>query len=68
MMPRDVLSSVGCESCHGPGSIHMLNMQGKGPFEGPGIEPGSVDTCMTCHDDFNSPEFEVVEYWERIAH
>jgi predicted CXXCH cytochrome family protein len=39
----------GCESCHGPGSLHVEAGGGKGKFI---INPGkSPDACMACHLD-----------------
>jgi hypothetical protein len=65
---RSGVKSVTCESCHGPGSVHALNKQGQGPFEGPGIQGGSMLGCVKCHDEVNSPEFDPAEYWPKIEH
>ncbi len=68
--PRDAVSAVSCESCHGPGRAHAELMQGGGGAAAGGfsIDRGSVAGCLGCHDDFNSPEFEAQAYWEMIKH
>src|SRR5215210_7439443 len=39
--------SAGCESCHGPGSLHVTAGGGRGKFiVNPGREP---QACFTCH-------------------
>jgi len=35
---------------------------------GTGIARGSTDTCLTCHDSYNSPQFEARAYWDKIKH
>jgi hypothetical protein len=52
---------VGCESCHGPGSIHS-----DGPGE-PNIlaKPGKAD-CVRCHNPENSSHFEFSTYLPQI--
>lgn len=56
------LANVGCESCHGPGSLHAARPKTiRMPKSG-------ERSCMSCHDRENSPNFEFRSYWKKIAH
>ncbi len=44
----DTTGAEGCETCHGPGSIHVDNGGGKGSIINPKRDP---ETCFTCHTD-----------------
>ena len=57
--PYNRLVNVQCEACHGYGTEHDRNG-----------EWGSLakDTCVTCHDAENSPDFDYATYWEKIKH
>ena len=57
------LAMVGCESCHGPGSNHLIN-----PQVGFGMVAKPQTLCTSCHDALNSPAFDYAEYWKRIDH
>jgi len=54
------LGAVQCEACHGPLVGH--------PEDG-AIIPQAVttETCIRCHDEANSPEFDPDRYWESVA-
>jgi hypothetical protein len=54
------LGAVQCEACHGPLAGH--------PEDG-SVAPRevTVDTCLTCHDEANSPEFDAESYWHSVA-
>jgi hypothetical protein len=54
------LGAVQCEACHGPLAGH--------PEDG-GVSSRAVtvETCLTCHDEANSPEFDPDAYWRRVA-
>jgi predicted CXXCH cytochrome family protein len=42
------LGDTGCETCHGPGSIHVKSGGGAGSIVNPGKSP---ETCFQCHLD-----------------
>jgi hypothetical protein len=58
---QPAMASVGCESCHGPGSKHVQS-----PYEAYGV--AGEKSCMSCHVSANSPKFSFKEYWEKIKH
>ncbi len=45
---NDTTGAEGCETCHGPGSIHADNGGGKGNIINPRKDP---EVCFTCHTD-----------------
>lgn len=60
------LGGVGCENCHGPGSLHVEDPWDLSLFDagGPNVtKPGQQDTCVPCHDVENSHGF--LERYER---
>lgn len=71
---KDPLAAVGCESCHGPGALHIKLAQdrkwqadsaARGRF---GIARGDLQACERCHDSYNSPGFKAATYWKSIQH
>jgi predicted CXXCH cytochrome family protein len=52
---------VGCESCHGPGSLHAEDPTPKNIVRSPGRE-----LCVTCHNPENSPHFDFATYLPRV--
>ena len=53
---------VGCESCHGPAKAHVLAPKKvRLPKLGEKI-------CTTCHTVDQSPRFNFLTYWRKIAH
>jgi len=60
---RAALVHVGCESCHGPGSDHLVT-----PAQGYGDLPSGFPACVACHTHDNSPEFAWDSYWALVQH
>ena len=60
------LKGVGCESCHGPGSVHVeVTQEG---FKGDGYGRVEPSDCEACHDLEHSSRFQYKDYWERVVH
>lgn len=61
------LIDVGCESCHGPGSLHVAAQSGA-----PGVEfrfrPLAAGDCLNCHHGEFSRPFHWDEFWPAIKH
>lgn len=55
-------AEVGCESCHGPGSLHALRPKAERLLGKPGLAE-----CRHCHDAENSPHFELEQYLARVV-
>ncbi len=52
---------VGCESCHGPGSLHNED-----PDSGHIARGNRIEDCIGCHDKENSPHFELERYLAEV--
>ena len=73
---NDSKASVGCESCHGPGSGYKSKKTMEGIFSGV-IDPATVgliapdkNVCITCHNE-KSPNFKKFDFdamAAKIAH
>ncbi len=55
------MADVGCESCHGPGSIHAEE-----PTEENVIAKPVEEHCVGCHEQENSPHFNFSTYLPQI--
>ena len=54
--------NVGCENCHGPGSLHLADGTGRSvlrPRPGPSV-------CVGCHTAENSIHFDYAKYLPRV--
>jgi predicted CXXCH cytochrome family protein len=52
---------VGCESCHGPGSLHAAAPTAQKVVARPGAQ-----MCVGCHNPENSPHFDFAAYLPRV--
>lgn len=57
--PFNRLINVQCEACHGYGTEHARD--GRWGAQ-------AKDSCVACHDQANSPNFDYATYWEKIKH
>lgn len=60
--PRAVeaYKAVQCEACHGPMRAHANQDGSRG-------RPVTEATCLGCHDEANSPDFDYASYLRRIS-
>lgn len=61
------LVDVGCESCHGPGSLHVQRQQGDGGVDFT-FRPLAAGDCQSCHYGEFSRPFDWDEFWPLIEH
>jgi hypothetical protein len=56
------LANVGCEMCHGAGSLHVQTTKVVAPF----VKSPGVNVCLQCHTKEHSDLFEFEKYKPRI--
>jgi hypothetical protein len=61
------LADVGCESCHGPGSLHVEQRQNHLPVTF-NFRPLGAGDCQKCHFGEFSRPFEWDRFWPHIQH
>jgi hypothetical protein len=78
------LKNVGCESCHGPCSLHVEDPDDMklrnainpwkakvvdGKLEVRKVVENRInDSCVKCHDTDNSHDYRFETYWPKVAH
>lgn len=61
------LADVGCESCHGPGSLHVEQHRAKLPITFK-FRPLGAGDCRKCHHGEFSRPFDWDVFWPHIKH
>jgi hypothetical protein len=61
------LVNVGCESCHGPGSLHVRQKEGDATVNFV-YRPLDAGDCQKCHQGEFSRPFDWNEFWPAIKH
>lgn len=61
------LVQVGCEGCHGPGSLHVRRMEGDTSIDFT-FRPLDAGDCRKCHFGEYSRPFRWAEFWPAIKH
>lgn len=61
------LVDVGCESCHGPGSLHVRQQQGDTTVNFT-FRPLDAGDCRKCHQGEFSRPFHWDEFWPLVKH
>jgi hypothetical protein len=76
------LKGVGCENCHGPGSLHIESPNNKeyalamtpwkvdptDSLKKKSVENKVFEMCFKCHDTDNDHNFDFDKRWKAIAH
>jgi hypothetical protein len=63
----DRLVDVGCESCHGPGSVHVALRQ-QGAVDGGKFRALGSGDCQKCHHGEFSRPFDFDKFWPHVRH
>ena len=61
------LTDVGCESCHGPGSLHVEQRRSDAPATDHFRTLGAGD-CQKCHHGEFSRPFDFDKFWPQVQH
>jgi hypothetical protein len=61
------LTDVGCESCHGPGSLHVRQREGDRTINFT-FRPLGAGDCAKCHYGEFSRPFDWGQFWPAIQH
>jgi hypothetical protein len=61
------LANVGCESCHGPGSLHVRQCEGDRTVNFT-FRPLGAGDCAKCHYGEFSRPFDWDQFWPAIQH
>jgi hypothetical protein len=61
------LANVGCESCHGPGSLHVQQYRDGAPIQFK-FRPLGAGDCQKCHYGEFSRPFDWDKFWPGIRH
>ena len=61
------LANVGCESCHGPGSLHVRQYRDGAPGQFK-FRPLGAGDCQKCHYGEFSRPFDWDKSWPTIQH
>lgn len=64
---KDKLVDVGCEGCHGPGSLHVRQRDGDATLDF-SYRPLGAGDCRKCHFGEFSRPFHWEEFWPAVKH
>jgi hypothetical protein len=64
------LAGVQCENCHGRGASHMQAIAAgkKGKAATEMLRAVTPNSCVRCHDEENSENFQYSPFWQRMKH
>lgn len=62
LTPKE-MQAVGCEECHGPGGPHR-----KEPHPDAALYGYEESSCVRCHDEANSPNWNYSDYLKQVVH
>jgi hypothetical protein len=65
---RQRFENVQCETCHGPGALHVERAQMGDVQAAPLRRLPTNDVCVCCHDEANSPTFDFEQRIHHVKH